>query len=98
MTFLPLSLKIISDTFTLCNRLIVSIMAIYIYMHIYIYIYIYIRTYIHVHINIYIYIHMYSYIYTCAYIYIYISSSYRAGSMDIPDPLSPLLPIVHRLR
>ena len=24
------------------------------------------------------------------------SSSYRAGSTDIPDPLSPLLPIVHR--
>ena len=34
-------------------------------------------------------------------IYIYISSSsssYRAGSTDIPDPLSPLLPIVHRPR
>ena len=30
---------------------------------------------------------------------IYISSSsYRAGSTDIPDPLSPLLPIVHRPR
>ena len=26
------------------------------------------------------------------------SSSYRAGSTDITDPLSPLLPIVHRLR
>ena len=26
------------------------------------------------------------------------SSSYRAGSTDIPDPLSPLLPIVHRSR
>ena len=26
------------------------------------------------------------------------SSSCRAGSMDIPDPLSPLFPIVHRLR
>ena len=25
-------------------------------------------------------------------------SSYRAGSTDIPDPLSPLLPIVHRPR
>ena len=43
------------------------------------------------------------YIYKCfTYIYIYIyiyisSSSYRAGSTDIPDPLSPLLPIVHRL-
>ena len=28
----------------------------------------------------------------------YSSSSYRAGSTDIPDPLSPLLPIVHRPR
>ena len=26
------------------------------------------------------------------------SSSYRAGRTDIPDPLSPLLPIVHRPR
>ena len=26
------------------------------------------------------------------------SSSYRAGSTDIPDPLSPFLPIVHRPR
>ena len=26
------------------------------------------------------------------------SSSYRAGSTDIPDPLSPLLPIVYRPR
>ena len=39
------------------------------------------------------------------YIYIYInkfssssSSSCRAGSTDISDPLSPLLPIVHRPR
>ena len=38
-------------------------------------------------------------IYACLYIYIYISSSScRAGSTDIPYPLSPLLPIVHRLR
>ena len=27
--------------------------------------------------------------------FFFISSSYRAGSTDIPDPLSPLLPIVH---
>ena len=36
-----------------------------------------------------------------AYIHTYISSSsssYRAGSTDIPDLLSPLLPIVHRPR
>ena len=26
------------------------------------------------------------------------SSSYRAASTDITDPLSPLLPVVHRLR
>ena len=32
------------------------------------------------------------------YIYIYISSSYRAGSTDIPDLLLPLLPNVHRPR
>ena len=33
-----------------------------------------------------------------AYIYIYISSSScRATSTDIPDPLSPRLPIIHRL-
>ena len=25
------------------------------------------------------------------------SSSYRAANTDIPDPISPLLPIVHRL-
>ena len=30
--------------------------------------------------------------------YISSSSSCRAGSTDIPDPLSPLFPIVHRLR
>ena len=34
---------------------------------------------------------------THIYIYIYISSC-RATSTDIPDPLSPFLPIVHRLR
>ena len=31
------------------------------------------------------------------YIYIYLLSC-RAASKDIPDPLSPLLPIIHRLR
>ena len=35
-------------------------------------------------------------IYIYIYIYIYISSC-RAACTDIPDPLSPLLPIVHRL-
>ena len=53
--------------------------------------------------GIYIYIYIYTYIYwryIYIYIYIYISSSSscRAGSTDIPDPLSPLLPIVHRPR
>ena len=28
----------------------------------------------------------------------FLSLSYRAGSTDIPDPISPLLPIVHRPR
>ena len=38
-------------------------------------------------------------IYIYIYIYIYISSSScRTASTDIPDPLSPLLPIIHRLR
>ena len=42
-----------------------------------------------------IYLSVYIYI----YIYIYItSSSCRAASMDISDHLSPLLPIIHRLR
>ena len=31
-------------------------------------------------------------------IYIYIYISCHAASMNIPDPLSPLLPIVHLLR
>ena len=47
---------------------------------------------------IYIYIAFYIYIFFFLYIYIYIYISLcRAASMDIPDPLSPLLPIVHRL-
>ena len=36
-------------------------------------------------------------IYIYIYIYMSSSSSCRAASMDIPDPLSPLLPIIHRL-
>ena len=56
--------------------------------------------YIYTHIHTYIHTHIYIYMYVCIYIYIYIyiSSSYHAGSTDIPDPLSPLLPIVHRPR
>ena len=35
---------------------------------------------------------------THTHIYIYTSSSScRAATIDIPDPLSPLLPIIHRL-
>ena len=35
----------------------------------------------------------------CTYIYMLISStSCRAASTDIPDPLLPLLTIIHRLR
>ena len=45
--------------------------------------------------NIYIYMCECIYIYIYIHIYISSSSSYRAGSTDIPDPLSPLLPIVH---
>ena len=43
---------------------------------------------------VYIYIYIFVYVYIC--LFISSSSSYRAGSTDIPDPLSPLLPIVHR--
>ena len=57
---------------------------------------------IYIYIYIYIYIsHTYMIENIYIYIYIYISSSSsscRAGSTDIPDPLSPLLPIVHRPR
>ena len=47
-----------------------------------------------------LYVYTYSYFNIYIYIYIYISSSSsscRAASTDIPDPLSPLLPIVHHL-
>ena len=38
-------------------------------------------------------------LYIIGYVYdISSSSSCRVGSTDIPDPLSPLLPIVHRPR
>ena len=81
----------------------------YIYMYIYIYkfitlytrtyIYTYIQCYIYLYIDVYIQIYIRIYLYIYIYIYIYISSSScRAGSTDIPDPLSPLLPIVHRPR
>ena len=47
----------------------------------------------HTYINTYNYPHTYTHTHT----HIYISSSCRAASTDIPDSLSPLLPIVHRL-
>ena len=47
-------------------------------------------------------IYIYVYMYACIYIYICIymssSSSCRAVCADIPDRLSPFLPITHRLR
>ena len=39
----------------------------------------------------------FQYIYIYIYIYTYISSSCHDTSTDIPDPLSPLLPIAHRI-
>ena len=48
--------------------------------------------------------HIYMSLRVCVYLFVWdwyknlSSSSYRAGSTDIPDPLSPLLPIVHRPR
>ena len=82
---------------------------IYIWLYLCIYIYIYIYIYMYAYINIYMYAYMYAYMYTCIlvyiygyiyiriYVYMYISSSslYHAVSTDIPDPLSPHLPIVH---
>ena len=71
------------------------------------------HTHTHTHTHIYIYLqkHTYTYIYTpthkdthifiYAYTRIYISSSSsscRAACADIPDRLSPSLPIIHRLR
>ena len=62
---------------------------------------------IYIHIYIYIYYYYYYYYYYwqfVIYIYIYIidisssSSSCRAACADIPDRLSPFLPIIHRLR
>ena len=47
-----------------------------------------------------VYMGVYVYMCTCVCVntHMYISSlsSYRPGSTDIPDPLSPLLPIIHR--
>ena len=55
--------------------------------------------------SVYTHTHTHTYIYTCVcvcvYIYIYnldSSSSFRAIIMDIPDPFSPFLYIVHRSR
>ena len=60
-----------------------------------------------IHISLYMTIHIYfDHVYQSRFVHIYIyiyiytsssSSSCRAPSTDIPDPLSPLLPIVHRL-
>ena len=84
--------------------------CIYTSLYIYIYIYIYINVYIYVYLYIcifYTYICMYI-LFVCfsgmAIIWFYSistihssSSSCRAASMDNSDPLSPLLPIIHRL-
>ena len=48
-----------------------------------------------------VYIYIYIYIYMCVCVCVCVcvsssSSSGRAASTDIPDPLSPLLPIIHR--
>ena len=49
------------------------------------------------YIYMYVYIMMYIYIYIYMYIYTSSSSSCRAASTDISNPVSPFLPIVHRL-
>ena len=60
--------------------------------------------YIHIYKYIYIYIYVLWYNQSLLVIYFQIhfisssSSSCHAASTDIPDPLSPRLPIIHRLR
>ena len=78
----------------------------YMYTHTHTHIYIYILTYIYIHIHIQIDIHTYIHTYTYVHIYVHLwihtyissSSSCRAISTDILEPLSPPLPIVHRIR
>ena len=44
------------------------------------------------------YIYIYMCVCVCTYVQISSSSSCRAACADIPDRLSPFLPIIHRLR
>ena len=66
-------------------------------LYIYIYIYNLLNIYLSKSFDIYLSQSIYIYLSFSIDIYHH-SSSYRAGSTDIPDPLSPLLPIVHRPR
>ena len=72
-------------------------------MCMYICVYICIHAYIYIYTCIYTYMNMRTHTHTYIYIYIYTSnwflssSSCHVAGTDIPDPLSPLLPIVHHL-
>ena len=54
--------------------------------------------YTHIHVHVCVYTHTHTHTLIHIYIYISSSSSCCAASTDIPDPLSPLLPIIHCLR
>ena len=58
----------------------------------------YLSIYLSLSLSIYIYLYIYIYIYICVCVCVWSSSSSscRAASTDIFDPLSPLLPIIHR--
>ena len=73
-------------------------LSIYIYICVCIYRYINLSLDVCVCLFIYMYVCIYFSIVVYVYLYLYMSSSCRAGSTDIPDPLSPLLRIVHRPR
>ena len=79
----------------------------HIYINLYIFIYPEKLIYTCIHIYIYIYIYIYN-VCVCVCVHAHVpilkhmswsssSSSCRAASTDIPDPLSPLLPIIHRI-
>ena len=80
------------DEFIKCKKKCLKL-SLSLYIYIYIYILAYVRACAHTHTHKRVYIYIYIYIYIC----IYISSLSCAASTDIPDPLSPRLPIIHRL-
>ena len=80
---------------------------IYIYIYVYVYVYVYTHTYTHTHtyiyISIYICLTLSRHLLTTKTILLFLKDgfgihhSFIMSRTDIPDPFSPLLPIVHRL-